>query len=170
MDQSMQAKVAALRDEAFATFKALDDAVVSLGGRSRMAAPGRPSAWDSASAVAAEMSRRIGERLSQAGAAEIIMRERETPMTGAELMAVLPSKGVTIGGEKPEVNFTSSMSKSGKFRSFRFNGKYYWWLKNEELPLGWANKEAPDLPLQDRSDASAVGTNQEGGEANATAT
>ena len=32
MDQGMLSKVIALRDEAFAPFKALDDAVVALGG------------------------------------------------------------------------------------------------------------------------------------------
>lgn len=172
MDQTMLAKVTALRDEAFATLKALDDAVVSLGGKSKIPFAGLSATFaglgGTGSPIAAALAER-SRRLTQTGAAEMILRERNTPMTGADLMAELPARGVTIGGEKPEVNFTSSMSKSGKFRSFRFEGKYYWWLKDAELPWGWANKEAPDLLSAEGSDASVVG-NQEGGEADATAT
>ena len=44
---------------------------------------------------------------------------------------------------------------------------YFWWLVDVELPEGW--QEAPDLLSRDGSDASVV-DDQEGGEANATAT
>jgi hypothetical protein len=164
MDQSMLAKVAALRDEAFATFKALDDAVVSLGGKSKSESAQRSTAGSEIVDAIRERTRR---RLSMAAAAEAILRERGTPMTRNELMEALPSKGATIGGNNPEVNFTSSMSKSGTFDSFRHGDSYYWWLRGKPLPANW--QEAPDLPLQERSDASSFG-NQKGGEAHATAT
>lgn len=165
MDQGMLGKVVALRDEAFATLKALDDAVVSLGGPSSLAA-GAPRA-NGATSTALEGVRRGAAQLSQSGAAEIILRERGEPVTGADLMTALPSKGVMIGGKNRRINFTSAMSKSGRFRSVRRDGTYYWWFKNEPLPSEW--QEAPDLLGKDGSGASAVGTNQEGGEANATA-
>lgn len=166
MDHGMLAKVAALRDEAFATCKALDDAVVTLGGKPRLP---QHDLRQILGQLNATVSKPSGDRrLSQSGAAELILRERGVPATGADLLAALPSKGVTVSGDKPEVNFTSAMSKSGKFKSHRRDGKYYWWLKDAPLPPGW-NNEAPDL-LEGQSDASSVHSNQEGGEANATAT
>src|SRR5579872_671719 len=119
MDQGMLGKVAALRDEAFATLKALDDAVITLGGKSRLgpqvtAAVGSASAHGTAKAAGES----VRHRQSYSGAAEIILVEGGEPMTGADLMAALPSKGITLGGADPKINFTSSMSKSGKFISF----------------------------------------------------
>jgi hypothetical protein len=90
-------------------------------------------------------------------------------LTVYDLMEALPSMGVTLRGENRQINFTSSLSKSGKFQSFRHEGTYWWWFKNELLPIEWLNKEAPDLLSNEGSDASFAG-NQEGGEANATAT
>ena len=173
MEQGILAKLIALRDDAYNSAWVLDEAVVRLGGPSRMgikiaAASGSAAATGNAIAYADAIRERT-RRLTQTSAAELVLRERGGPTTGADLMAALPSKGVTIGGENPTVNFTSSMSKSGKFESHRRDGKYYWWFKGEPLPIEWLNNEAPDLPLHERSDASGVG-NQEGGEANATAT
>jgi hypothetical protein len=162
MDQDMLSAATALRDKAFATFKAFDDAVISLGGVSRLDMVVKKNA------LAEALGDRV-RRQTQTGAAEVILRERGSPMTVHELMAALPSKGVTLGGGDPQVNFTSSLSKSGKFQSVRHNGKYYWWFKDEMLPVEWLNKEAPDLLSEEGSDASVIG-NQEGGEANATAT
>jgi hypothetical protein len=79
----------------------------------------------------------------------------------------LPSKGIILSGSSSQINFTSSLSKSGKFESVRRNGRYYWWFKDEPLPVDW--QEAPDLLSKEGSGASDVGY-QEGGEANATAT
>jgi hypothetical protein len=167
MDQGMLGKVAALRDEAFATLKALDDAVVTLGGKSRLAAQPSAAAQAYARGVGDHAARRQREarQLSQSEAAEMIMRERGEPTSGVDLLAALPSKGVLVGGINPTINFTSSMSKSGKFRSVRKGGSYFWWFKDEPLPADW--QEAPDLLSKEGSDASAVGTNQEGGDGHA---
>ena len=167
MDQDMLKAATTLRDKAYAVFKGFDDAVVSLGGKSRV---GMYIAAASGSAAGVGTAKAVGEtrRLTQTGAAEVILRERGEPTTGAELMAALPSKGVTIGGKNPVVNFTSAMSKSGKFDSYRKNGGYYWWFKQERPPAEWF--EASDLPFDKRPDASSVHSNQEGGEAHATAT
>lgn len=171
MDQGMLAEVIALRDKAFATFKSLDDAVVSLGGKSRMTSTivmATGNASGHGSAIAHSLTNRRIDRLpSQSGAAEIILRERGEPMMGTDIMTALPSKGIMIGGKNRQMNFTSAMSKSGQFRSVRKGGNYYWWFKNEPLPTDW--QEAPDLLSKEGSDASVV-DNQEGGEANATAT
>jgi hypothetical protein len=174
MDQGMLSKVVALRDEAFKTLKALDDAVVSLGGASGMGA-GVSAASDTASGSGVarangETVRRPDRPPSQSSAAGMILRERGEPMTGVDLMSRLPAKGVMLGGKPAsrKINFTSAMSKSGKYRSVRRGGNYYWWFNDEALPPGW-NEEAPDLLSKEGSDASLM-SNQEGGEANATAT
>ncbi len=170
MDQGMRERVTALRAEAFATFKALDDAVVSLGGERHQDAA--PSAV--AQAISGRKVSRVGgilasvQRLSQTAAAEMVLRERNVPTTGADLMEALPSKGVSIGGANPVVNFTSAMSKSDKFRSIRRGGNYYWWFKDTLLPPDW-NDEAPDFLPKEGSDASLV-NNQEGGDGHGPAT
>ena len=169
MEQSMQAKVTALRDEAYQTFKALDDAVASLGGNRRIVTSVASStgvASGNASAVG-KTARRVSRAPSQSSASEAILRERGEPMLGVDLMSALPAKGIIVGGKNRRINFTSAISKSGKFRSVRKDGNYFWWFKDEPLPADW--QEAPDLLVGERSDASVVG-NQEGGEANATAT
>lgn len=158
MNQDMLTKVVALRDEAFAPFKALDDAVVALGGKSRL---GPRTVLATGLSVGTSSAKGVSEarRVTVAGAAELELHARGIPMTGADIMAALPARGVTVGGADPVVNFTSSMSKSGKFQSVRRNGKYYWWFKDEPLPEDW--QEAPDLLKQDGPDAS-VAVSQEG--------
>lgn len=110
---------------------------------------------------------RIVRPMPMATAAAALLRERGEPMTGKELMEALPAKGVNLDGANVRINFTSAMSKSGKFDSLRLRGGYYWWFKGEPLPPEW--NEAPDL-LEGRSDASAFNSSQEGGEDNAATT
>lgn len=164
MDQDMLKAAAALRDKAYATFKAFDDAVVSLGGASRITPKIAANSPAGRAIVGA-----VGERLrrqTQAGAAEEVLSETGSPMTVHQLMEAVPSKGVTLGGADPQVNFTSSLSKSGKFRSVRQGGNYWWWFKDKPLPEDW--QEAPDLLSKEGSDASVVGNgNQEGGDGHA---
>lgn len=170
MDQGMLGKVEALRDEAYAVLKALDDAVASLGGQRRI--PSHLNILQSIGHISNRPKVEIIEssttrRVSQGGAAEMILIERGEPMTGAGLMKLLPTKGASVGGTNALVNFTSALSKSDKFYSFRRGGIYYWWLSGVPLPAEW--QEASDLLSIEGSDASVV-SNQEGGEANATAT
>lgn len=174
MSYSMLAKLEALREEALVPARVLDEAIVKLGGKSLFGAPvrnsGHPASVSAVADALAERAKAVGEnlrRLTQVGAAEAILRESGSPMTVYELMEALPSKGVTLQGENRQINFTSALSKSNKFRSERRGGNYYWWFKYEPLPPDW--QEAPDLLSKEGSDASHVGY-QEGGEANATAT
>lgn len=166
MDKGMLEKVTALREEAYATLKALDTAVVSLGGQPRVE-PRTVVAVGTASGTSSTNGVGVSRRLSQSGAAEVLLRERGEPMTGADLLTALPTKGVTMLGPNRLVNFTSAMSKSGKFRSERRDGSYFWWFKDEPLPPKW--NEAPDL-LERQPGASSVHSNQEGGEGHGPAT
>jgi len=168
MEYSMLSKLEALRDEAMTPVKVLDEAIVKMGGKSVFnSPPARNPAPHSTGGIGGAVAEGMARRQTHVGAAIESLLEHGEPMTVHQLMAELPSKGVILGGDNPQINFTSSLSKSGKFRSERRGGSYYWWFKNEPLPPSW--QEAPDLPLQERSDASVVG-NQEGGEAYATAT
>lgn len=185
MDDSIIKNTAALRDRAWQTliatreyiaFRALNDAVKAMGGESKaeyaatiakLASPVRPAMhYGGGPAVASPAN--FTRKLSQADAAEQILRETGKPMTGANLLKALPAKGVQVGGEKPDVNFTSTLSRDERFYSLRENGTYFWWLVG--LPVPPRSDETPDLPLENGSSASVSSSGQKGGEGNAPAT
>jgi hypothetical protein len=169
-----QAWGAVIASPDFAAFKALDDAVVALGGATlivgnaaaapRTASP-RPHVTVSGrgdGAVAGEF-----RKISQTNAAAAALKGVGNPLSANFLMEEARSFGAVVGGEKPLVNFTSSLSKDDRFYSFRKEGNYYWWLTNEPLPPGWKETGSDDFDLLDPvSDSSS----QEGGDAHAATT
>lgn len=177
MTDSMLDRTEALRQEAyedlqgseqFRAFKALDDAVAAMGGKRQLAVLGDISiALISSKAPGAEPKtrQRKRRRVSQGDAAEIVLNEKARPMTSAELLAVVPEKGVTVGGKDAQMNFGSTLSRDPRFYSYRRDGLYYWWLKAKPLPA--RTNEAPDLALHAGSGASPSKSNQEGGEGHA---
>ena len=97
----------------------------------------------------------------------VVENQNQLRPLGLTQHRALPTKGVAMVGRNTLVNFTSAMSKSGKFRSERRDGSYFWWFKGELLPPGW--NEAPDL-LEGQPGASSVHSGQEGGEGDSPAT
>jgi hypothetical protein len=61
--------------------------------------------------------------------------EQHGPLTTADILARIGSLGVTVSGNDPAVNLSSSLSKSGQFQSIRLNGASHWWFKDRELPV-----------------------------------
>jgi hypothetical protein len=149
---------------AYAAFKAMDDAVLAIGGRSLMARDA-----DRVNPEIREEMRRRAEfiamparRISQANAAAIVLRKTGKPLQAAELMDGARSVGAAIGGDKPLVSFTSSLSKDPRFYAFRKDGSYFWWFVGEAPPLAFQNEAEPD-GFQGLL-GSASSPNQEGGE------
>jgi hypothetical protein len=190
MTDGLVERAIALRDEAYkkvvftpeyVAFKALDDAVAAMGGRRH------PVLQSSPGNIAAILGTTVGgiaprayggiapapvprRRISQSDAAEQILRAKGRPLVITELLMRLPAAGAIVGGENAQVNFGSTLSRDPRFYSFRYNGLYYWWLSDEQLPEDFRN-EATDLPLgQDGSGASSSLSNQEGGDGDAPAT
>jgi hypothetical protein len=180
MTETMLNRTEALRQEAlealqqseqFRAYKALDDAVAAMGGQRHMAVQSEATLNGAPIRQAVkrpEINPPARRRVSQAEAAEMVLKEKGRPMTSAELMAAVPEKGVTVGGDKPLMSFGSTLSRDPRFINYRRDGLYYWWLKAKPMPAN--TNEAPDLPLQQGSDASSVSSSQEGGDAHAATT
>jgi hypothetical protein len=176
MTDSMRERTEGLRKEAFVAlqqcpefraYKALDDAVVAMGGDRQLTAPREVTFNSVIAEIVADARQR---RMSQADGAEVVLREQGRPMPSVDLMPAVGSKGVTVStGPNALINFGSTMSRDKRFYSFRHEGVYYWWLRGVPLPSPFKN-EAPDLPLQVGSDASSSNSSQEGGDANAATT
>lgn len=56
------------------------------------------------------------------------------PLPTHTILSRIGSLGVTVSGNDPLVNLSSSISKSGQFKSIRINGTSHWWFKDRELP------------------------------------
>ncbi len=82
-------------------------------------------------------------QLTQPEAAAKLL-EQYGPLTTAEILGRIGSFGVTVSGNDPAVNLSSSLSKSGQFRSIRLNGMSHWWFKERELPTQSANGPISD--------------------------
>ncbi|MCJ8507777.1 hypothetical protein MUU53_07605 [Rhizobium lemnae] len=76
----------------------------------------------------------IPRSLTQPEAAAKLL-EQHGPLTTADILARIGSFGVTVSGNDPAVNLSSSLSKSGQFQSIRMNGASHWWFKDRELPV-----------------------------------
>jgi hypothetical protein len=175
MADDMLIKTVSLRDEAFAklkacapflVFKALDDAVHAMGGRRHELSSTERSPLEPSEVADAPVARRTSQRISQADAAEIVLRENGKPMTGLQLMPEISAKGAPVS--EKVANLTSTLSRDPRFISVRDNGVYYWWLTRMRLPP--RTNEAPDLLREEGSDASSSQSSQEGGEANGRST
>ena len=178
-DQWLQ-RMIALRDEAwgdvqtsksYKAFKEFDDVVAKLGGK-RLIAEGVTERVVFGDVVHAEIRpasvRRLSERVTHADAAISVLQRHGKPMPIHDILAEAGKLGARIGGTNPLANFRSTLSKDERFYAFTKDSTFYWWLDGKALPENW--NEAPDLPYQEGSGASSVHSNQEGGEANATAT
>lgn len=186
MTDSMMNRIEALRNEAyqalqeseaFRAFKALDEAVGAMGGNRHLYAQGSFAMRTGITINGAPIREAVRrpdlnppprKRVSQAEAAEMVLKEKRRPMTSAELLTLVPEKGVTVGGEKPLMSFGSTLSRDPRFVNIRHEGLYYWWLKALGPPPEM--NEAPDLLREDGSDASSSISSQEGGEGHAPAT
>lgn len=70
--------------------------------------------------------------------------EQHGPLTTADILGQIGSLGVTVSGNDPAVNLSSSLSKSGQFQSIRLNGAAHWWFKDRELPVQSASDPSAD--------------------------
>lgn len=155
MNDSLLERTKALRDEAFRAvaaspaymaYQALENAVAAMGGETQSVGSKVPSGRSSTAigngSVGSDAS---VKRVSQPDAAAAILRERGSPAMGWQLLEALPSKGASVSPSNPTINFTSAMSKSGRFQSVRHDGNYYWWFKDEPLPSGWNEAKPEDF-------------------------
>jgi hypothetical protein len=161
---------------AYAYFKAMDDAVVAAGGTSHLSHNQKSNrdGWTfrhSASSVLAQTPApraRIRHKLTQTGAAEIVLRETGAPLSIATLLKAVIAKGIEFRGDDPLPSFRSAMSKDARFTSQMRNGMHFWWFTGETLPSNWNEAEGADLLAH--PSASSVHSNQEGGGGHAATT
>lgn len=172
-------KVKALREEVleqlqnsdeFRAFTALDNAVIALGGKALLISPSLAQVTDAVHAANQKLPHipvLTGRRISHGDAAALVLEERG-PTQGVDLLNAVPAKGGVIGGEKPMINLTSSLSKDARFVSIRRNGSYFWWFADKPLPADWDTGAGLDLGEEPAPVLS--NSSQEGGEANAATT
>jgi len=130
--------------------------------------PRRLSAEPERSSTGTTIDVTNGRRIPQGDAAATALRRGGTPLPGAILMSKAREVGAVIGGEKPVVSFTSTLSKDSRFYSFRHDGMYYWWFKDEPLPLNWKGMGSDDF--DDLLDPISQSSSQEGGDGHGPAT
>jgi len=173
MSDSILDKTIALRREAweqvkatpaYAAYRAIDNAVVALGGDSALLSgalkPGSIYAPPSPP-----------KRISQTDAAASALREGGMPLPIGRFMEAAIEKGADVGGANPINNFRSALSKDPRFEAVKRNGMYFWWFAGEPLPLRFQDqhKETADPDLLAESAASSS-SSQEGGESHAATT
>ena len=153
---------------AYATFKALDDAVMRMGGV--------PKLLFEANEIGG-IARQIFGRATKAAlpengkrrhgdAAELALRSAREPLPISRLMDEAAEHGAEIGGNDPLNNFRSTVSKDPRFRSLRRNNLYFWWLADSPIPDSFNELAGPDL-LTEPASSSA---DQEGGDGHGPAT
>ncbi|KPF92686.1 hypothetical protein IP81_05705 [Novosphingobium sp. AAP83] len=146
----------ALRDQAwdalrsspaFAQVCALDDAVVAMGGASILGlAAEKPSAAPSAGTFRPSSGNvtinavynKSAKRISHAAAAYRALTLAGRPMQSPELLNAARAQGADIGGTKPIINMTSSLSRSDEVYSLRIGGVPHWWIIGQPLPHDYA--------------------------------
>lgn len=80
------------------------------------------------------VSRYRERRVSQAEAA---LREIETkgqPLTTTELLELLTNVGVSVSGERPEINLSSALSRDDRLQSISVDGERKWWFADRPPP------------------------------------
>jgi hypothetical protein len=184
MTDSMLNRTEALRQEAFEAlrasdkfraFKALDDAVVAMGGK-RQLAESAPADLTTSNGAVIEVKplppvnrQRQRKRLSQGDGAEMALKQVGVPVASPDLIELVDKMGIEVSsGPNRLANFGSILSRDSRFYSVRHEGVYYWWLKGVEVPP--FENEAPGLLGEDQPGTSSVSSNQEGGDANAATT
>jgi hypothetical protein len=63
-----------------------------------------------------------------------ILKERGEPVSIAELITLMQSRGLTIGGVRPQGNLSSNLSQDKRFRPIRYRDRACWWLSDMPLP------------------------------------
>lgn len=76
----------------------------------------------------------FGKKVSQLAGAAMALEEVGHPLAADKLMDKAVEHGAVVGGTKPVISFGSSLSKSPKFKSVRWNGEYAWWFSDRPLP------------------------------------
>lgn len=67
-----------------------------------------------------------------------ILKERGEPVSIAELIDLMQSRGITIGGVRPQGNLSSNLSQDKRFRPIRYRDRACWWLSDLPLPSATA--------------------------------
>jgi hypothetical protein len=121
-------------NEDFRTYLALTRAIADISGGGFDARLHEPVQGQD------QTSRKNGESidvssLSQADAAQVLLTKvlRE-PVLIANLVTALTAHGVTVGGNNPNVNLSSTLSRDGRFRSVRYKDRMSWWVKGTPFP------------------------------------
>ncbi len=76
----------------------------------------------------------IPKKVSQLAGAAAALEKAGHPLQTRVLMEGAREAGAIIGGDNPMVNFGSSLSKSDKFRSVKWQGEYAWWFTDRDIP------------------------------------
>jgi hypothetical protein len=75
-----------------------------------------------------------GKRVSQLDGAAATLERAGHPLPVRSLMQGAVDAGAFIGGDNPLASFSSSLSKSDRFKSVRWKGKYAWWFADRPMP------------------------------------
>lgn len=94
-------------------------------------------------------------RVSQADAALVLLRASGRPMSIAEIVEKLPSAGASVGGDNPEINASSSLSRDPRLRSIRLGGRAMWWITALPIPRPYDETEPVDFDDLLGSDSSS---------------
>jgi hypothetical protein len=116
--------------EDYRALKALDKALADLGHASK----------EQVGSPLIRQPRRVSDGLSHADAAEKVMDQIGEPIPIADLVSRVREMGAHVGGQDPNINLSSTLSKDPRFRSVRYQGRKAWWLAGRAYP----NEDAVD--------------------------
>ncbi|MFO1151466.1 MAG: hypothetical protein U1E62_24090 [Alsobacter sp.] len=63
-----------------------------------------------------------------------ILRERGEPVSIVELIELMQSRGISVGGARPQGNLSSNLSQDKRFRPIRYRDRACWWLADVPVP------------------------------------
>lgn len=73
--------------------------------------------------------------LSQADAAHVLLTKvLKEPVIVANLVRALLAHGITVGGNNPNINLSSTLSRDSRFRSVRYKDRASWWVTGTPFP------------------------------------
>ena len=136
LEKALRAEVASLERELersgiFRRLQIVRRALSELGGGSapsRRAPAARPRRADRTRGAG------IGGELSIPQAARKALEAAGQPRPVRDLLADMAKLGKTVGGKKPPLNLTMTLSKDKDFESVRWAGSAAWWIKGKPLP------------------------------------
>jgi hypothetical protein len=74
-----------------------------------------------------------------------ILRERGEPVSIVELIELMQSRGISVGGVRPQGNLSSNLSQDKRFRPIRYRDRACWWLADVPVP------QSPSIPQSQAS-------------------